>query len=45
MILDNMELGEGLDPEVIRDIQGHQDHWVKREIEVHLVHLEIYMAL
>lgn len=43
--LDDMELGEGLDPKVIRDIQEHQDHWVKREAEVHLVHLELDMAL
>lgn len=45
VILDDMELGEGLDTEVRQDIQEHQEYWVKREIGVYLDHLEIYMAL
>lgn len=40
VILENLHIGEGLAPEVIQDIQGHQEGRVKRETSVPLVHLE-----
>lgn len=44
VILDILHLGEGPATEVIEDIRGHQEDWVKREKGVPLVQLEMYLG-